>query len=60
MFKPFINDLSTFKEQQVGGYLNNVLFLKQIRRLSNIIMKKYTQHIKYGKIIQRSTWTIFR
>ena len=59
MFKPFINDLSTFKEQQVGGYLN-VLFLSQIMRLSNIIMKKYTQHIKYGKIIQRSTWTIFR
>ena len=56
-FKPLINDLSIFKEQKVGGYLNNGFILMHIRRLSNTIMKQDTQHIKYGKIIQRSTGT---
>ena len=49
MFKPFINGLFTFKERRVGGYLNNGFFLKQIKQVSNIIIKKDTQHIKYGK-----------
>ena len=48
MFKSFINGLSTFKERRVGGYLNNGFFLKQIKQVSNII-KKDTQHVKYGK-----------
>ena len=57
MFKPFINNLSTFKEQRVGGHLTNGFFMKQIRRLSNI---KDTKHLKYGKIIQRRTVTKLR
>ena len=56
MFKQFINDLSTFEEERVSKYRNNSSFLKQIRRLSNI-MKKDAQHIKCGKLIQRSTAT---
>ena len=58
--KPSINNLSTFKEQRVGKYLNNGFFVKQIRRLSNIILKKDTQHIQFGNIIQRSTGTKLR
>ena len=49
MFKSFINGLSTFKERRVGVYLNNGFFLKQIKQVSNIIIKKDTRHIKYGK-----------
>ena len=59
MFEPLINDLLTFKEQRVGEYYNNGFFLTQITRLSNITMKMDTQHVKYGKIIQRSTGTKF-
>ena len=44
MFKPLINDLSTFKEQRVGGYLNNGFFDADKAIIKHYHEKAYTAY----------------
>ena len=49
----FQKNLSTFKEQRVGGYVNNVFFFEADKTIIKNYHEKDAQHKKYGKMIQR-------